>query len=108
MTKLQTFLNQACQTLGIQIVIPFSLTVCGNIRIDAQALLPQLGGPRGMIVVSRYDDLNGAAAQLDGLGYGYSVLDEPTPEEKFDLESQIEMFTDWGWKTQKTRFRGHV
>ena len=97
MTKLQTFLNHACQMLGLQIVIPFGLTVRENLRINAQALLPQLGGLSGMIVVNHYDDLQGVASELKRLGYGYSVLDEPLPGEEFDLNTYIEMFIDWGW-----------
>jgi hypothetical protein len=97
MTNLQTLLQRACQDLGVSIVVPFLLTVREGIRINAQALLPQFGGPKGMIVVNHYDDLCGIAAELPRMGYGYSVLDEPLPSEDYDLESYVEMFSDWGW-----------
>lgn len=103
MTTLQISLNRACHELGLKIVIPFGFTVRDSLRIDAQALLPQLGGYSGMIVVNRYDDLQGVASELATLGYGYSVLEEPSPEEEFDLASYVEMFTDWGWGSSTER-----
>ena len=68
-----------------------------GIRINAQALLPQLGGPKGMIVLNRYDDLCDTPSELPRIGYGYSFLDEPLPLEDYHLESYVEMFSDWGW-----------
>ena len=97
MTNLQIFLQRACQELGLTIVTPFLLTVRESIQINAQALLLQLGARKGMIVVNHYDDLRGIASELQGMGYGYSVLDEPLFSEPFDLESHVEMFSDWGW-----------
>lgn len=97
MTKLQTFLQRACHELGLAIIIPFSLNVRDGVTINALALLPQLGWSRGMIIVSRLKDLCGVHSELDGLGYGYSVLSEPMAWEEFDIESHVEMFSDWGW-----------
>ncbi len=97
MTLLQIFLHRACQELGLTILVPFMLTVRDNIQIQVQALLPQLGAAKGMIIVNSYDDLCGMAQELLRLGFGYSVLDEPLPAEEFDLESYVEMFSDWGW-----------
>ena len=97
MTNLQTFLQRACQELGLTIVVPFLLTLREGFQINAQALLPQLGASKGMIVVNHYDDLRGISSELQLMGYSYSVLDEPLPSEQFDLESYVEMFSDWGW-----------
>lgn len=97
MTKLQSFLQRACNELGLTVVAPVVLTVRENIRINAQALLPQLGAPKGMIIVNNFDELRGVASELQGIGYGYCVLGQPSPLEEFDLESHIEMFCDWGW-----------
>ncbi len=103
MTKLQTYLQQACNELGITLVIPFLLMVREGVQINAQALLPQLGSPKGMIIVSRYDDLCGAASELRSLGYGYSVLDDPLLSEDFDVETYVEMFSEWGWGNTNER-----
>ncbi len=79
------------------IVVQFVLTVREGFHINAQALLPQLGASKGMIVVNHYDDLRGISSELQCMGYGYSVLDEPLISEQFDLESFVEMFSEWGW-----------
>lgn len=103
MTNLQSSLNRACHELNLNIVIPFLLTVREGIQINAQALLPQLGARNGMIIVSRYEDLLGVASDLPGMGYGYSVLDEPLLSEDFDLASYTDMFLDWGWEVSNER-----
>lgn len=103
MTRLQSFLQSACQELGLSIVVPFPCTVGDGIQINAQALLPQLGAPNGMIIVNHYDELHGMASDLSAMGYGYSVLDEPLPSEDYDLGSHIEMFSDWGWSNVNER-----
>lgn len=96
MTRLQFTLQRACDKLQLQLVAPFSITV-QQCRINAQALLPQLGSPNGMIVVGRYEDLSGKADEIVAMGYGYSVLDEPLSGEELDIDCFVEMFSDWGW-----------
>lgn len=103
MTNLQSFLQRACQDLGMRIVIPFSLELREGVQINAEALMPQLGGINGMIIVSRYSDLCGVASELSMMGYGYSVLSGPLPSEEYDLENYTEMFSDWGWGSADER-----
>jgi hypothetical protein len=98
MTRLQSALQRACQDLSLSVVIPFVLTLREDVQINAQALLPQLGSPNGMIVVNHYDDLCGMANEIVNAGYGYSVLDDPMPSEDYDLDSYMDMFSDWGWE----------
>ena len=50
-----------------------------------------------MLVFRKYDDVRLYAETLKRAGYGFSVLDEPQPDEKFDLNAFKEMFLDWGW-----------
>ena len=97
MTRQQPCLQRACEELGLELVIPFTLILREGVQIDAQALMPQLGGPKGMIIVTHYNDLRGMDSELERLGYGFSVFGEPNPSEHFDLESYVEMFSDWGW-----------
>ena len=109
MTMLQRSLQRACHDLGLTVVVPFLLNVRDGIQIEALALLPQLGYCNGMIIVDHYDDLQGAAEELPGKGYGYCVLGEPQSSEEFDLESFIGMFSDWGWNNtaQAPRWMRH-
>jgi|SRR6185503_5270044 len=104
MTPLQAELQRAGQDLGLEIVVPYNLDVPGGVHIHAIALLPQLGAQKGMIIVSHFEDLQGAAIQLVDDGYGYSVLDDPSPSDVYDLHSYIDMFSEWGWgATSETR-----
>jgi len=50
-----------------------------------------------MIVVNRLDELKGVESELVNIGYGYSVLDEPSASEEYELDSYVDMFSDWGW-----------
>jgi hypothetical protein len=58
--------------------------------------IPGLGGPKGMLIFQDYDEVRPCADAIVRVGYGYSVLDQPRPDEKFDLATFREMFTDWG------------
>jgi hypothetical protein len=50
-----------------------------------------------MLLFRTYDEVRDSAQALLDMGYGYSVIDEPLPDEEFYLESFQEMFRDWGW-----------
>jgi hypothetical protein len=97
MTTLQLALQRACQELGLNFVVSYTLVLRQDTQIQTQALLPQLGAPKGMTVVSHHSDLRGMANEIVNSGYGYTVLDDPLPTEEFDLEEYKEMFADWGW-----------
>jgi hypothetical protein len=97
MTKLQKSLMRAGRDLGLRGQAPYRLDLPSGGEILAQALLPELGAPNGMLVVISLSDLGGMADHLLKAGYGYSVMDEPLPQETYDLDSFIEVFTDWGW-----------
>lgn len=53
-------------------------------------------GHAAMVVVGRFDDRCGIATELSSMGYGYSVLDQRPTCDDYDLDSCIEMFSDWG------------
>src|SRR5689334_8412927 len=97
MTRLQSMLSRACEELGLTVAIPFTMSLPDGGELRAQALLPQLGASKGMVIVSNYEDLLGRADELVASDYGYSVLSEPEPTETYDVESFAEMFRDWGW-----------
>lgn len=97
MTDLQLSLARACRELGLTIVVPFHVTLRSGVQVSAEALLPHLGAPKGMIVVSHFDRLCGMAPELVIMGYGYSVLSGPLPAEEFDVGAYMQMFADWGW-----------
>jgi hypothetical protein len=56
-----------------------------------------------MIVVDRFDEIRGNHSELVKAGYGYSVLSNLSPSEDYDLDTYIEMFSDWGWASCNER-----
>lgn len=98
MTRLQLFLATACELLGIQIDIPFTVVTSVGVEIVAQARIPNFGASRGILVFEQLqqpDELQRRA--LVSSGYGISIYGEPPESEEFDLDSYVEMFVDWGW-----------
>jgi hypothetical protein len=103
MTKQQEHLQRACDELGLRVVIPFTLALSQGRRVEAQALIPQLGSPKGMIVFSRCDELDGREEELVSMGYGYSVYGGLGPEDEYDVANYREMFVDLGWGAKDER-----
>ncbi len=97
MTRLQSELQRAAQDLGLRIVVPYVLDIRPGLQIHALALLPQIGAQKGMIIVDRFEKLKGLGVELVKDGFGYSVLSDPLPSEEYNLNSYIEMFSEWGW-----------
>ena len=97
MNSLIQVLARACEELGLQIEFDFTLMLTDRSRIVALSHIPLLGAPSGMLIFRTYDEVQSHAEELIHAGYGYTVLDEPRPDECFDLESFKEMFIDWGW-----------
>jgi hypothetical protein len=96
MNRLQESLARAARELGHRIIAPFELTVDAGRVLVADALFPDLGAPRGMLVVQSYDALRPFLDEFESAGYGYSVIGEPPVREVFELEGYREMFNDWG------------
>ena len=103
MTQLQARLRDVCQQLGIRIIIPFKLELMAGHTIWAQALLPQLGSARGMVIVTSISDLCGKENELVKMGFGYSVLDEPSSDVDYRVDGCIRMFSEWGWASDEAK-----
>ena len=97
MTNLATRLSRACSALGLRAELGFNLSLGEGIEVHAVARIPDLGAPKGMLVVNSFDEVKNFSQTLINAGYGYSVLSEPSEDEEFHLDSFREMFIDWGW-----------
>jgi hypothetical protein len=97
MNRRQERLSRACAALGLKIALDWSVTFPSGRLLAATALIPEFGAPKGMIIIDSFDKVSGLLDELDAHGYGFSVLAEPSEHSKFDLDSTIEMFADWGW-----------
>jgi hypothetical protein len=101
MNQRQELLRKCCSLLGLELILDFVVILKVGARINSTALLPELGGSKGMVVVDSFQKVANVRDQLIAEGYGFSVLDEPT--DGFDLQVQEEMFADWGWAISNKR-----
>jgi hypothetical protein len=97
MTRLQEWLKVAGSAAGIPVKAPFSVALPSGASVEAAALIVGIGSPRGMIVVTSFDQIRDHVQELVTTGYGYTTLSEPSQNESLDIESFKEMFRDWGW-----------
>jgi hypothetical protein len=98
MSRLREYLLRAADGLGLRVETEHTITLPSGTRLEAEAFFPDLGTPAGMAVIR--SDLVGSetiAELLFEMRYPASFIGEPSPAEKFDIDSYAEMFTEWGW-----------
>jgi hypothetical protein len=86
--------------LGLRITAPASILLPSGQRIDADALLLDFGGPRGMLLVTDDELVWPHQAAIVDAGYGFSVLSDPGPsaDSPPPLDDVIDVLRDWGWE----------
>jgi hypothetical protein len=103
MAAFVNWILKACDLLKLDASIGHTVSLSNDVLIHVVAYIPFLGGIKGMLLVDNYDVLRPYISELIELGYGFSVVDEPRLNEEFEIESFIEMFTDWGWYGDLTK-----
>jgi|CXWL01.1.fsa_nt_gi hypothetical protein len=86
---------EAARDLEIEFVRPFVLIGEGGREVRCAGLLPQFGGPKGTVIVSR-EDPDEASELAEAQGYYTSGLN-PRIYESYDREIFVETLSDWGW-----------
>jgi hypothetical protein len=89
--------------LGLDIVAPFTANLPSGDRIVADVLVKNFGNVNGMLIFRNSDQVYDKGDAILEAGFGASVLEEPTAEEPFDMDSLVEMLRDWGWWGDDTR-----
>jgi hypothetical protein len=100
MSRLAAWVWRACSALGLQAELGFRLVLPSGRAVVALARIASLGAPNGMLLFRAYDEISDHIQELQNACYGYSVVDEPWPDEEFDMIAVQEMFRDWGWSGQ--------
>jgi hypothetical protein len=100
MSQLAEWLWKACAALGLRAELGFRVLLPNGQELSTVARIADVGAPNGMLLFRSYDHVRDFTQALSDGGYGYSVIDEPRPDEEFDLQSYEEMFRDWGWSGQ--------
>lgn len=103
MKRLSERVWRACAELGLRAELGFKLSLPNRPEITTVARIHNLGAANGMLIFESYDEISSFTKELLDAGYGFSVLDEPLPQEQFDLDSFKEMFIDWGWSGELGR-----
>lgn len=97
MKRLAEWIERACGELGLRTELGFRVSLPDLPDVTTVAHIHDLGAANGMLIFSSYEEVRDLTKDLLKAGYGFSVLDEPSSEEEFDLASFKEMFIDWGW-----------
>jgi hypothetical protein len=87
---------EASRSLGFDAVSPFTAVLPDGAAIVADVLLPQFGGPKGMLILRDYGLVAKNEEALVAAGFGYSVLSEHTRPQR-DWSVYAEVLGDWGW-----------
>lgn len=103
MSRLLEWLELACSALNLDLDINYSIDMNSGQSLLALARIRNIGAKNGMLIIASYDQVEQFVSQLSIMGYGFAVLDEPRPDEDFNLESFREMFGDWG-HTERSDF----
>jgi len=85
--------------LGLRLTAPASILLPSGDRVNADALLLDFGGPKGMVLVTDDNIVWPHREALLEAGYGFSVLSEPRTSIEIprELDDVIDVLRDWGW-----------
>lgn len=107
---MQVHLLSVAQALSLRIELNPAFAFSNGNPFYFDVLFPDFGAPNGMLI-SDSDRARAIGAKGHKLvfskGYGYSSWDEPADGKSFDpdcdLESFIEVFSDWGWSGDESK-----
>ena len=86
----------ASRVLGFRYIHPFTFTTRDGRRLITQGgWLPDFGGPKGTLIVTRFDSEE-VQESLDDTEFYSSGLN-PEHYEPYRREAYIETLNDWGW-----------
>jgi hypothetical protein len=92
--------QEAAQDLGIEIVVPFVLTLKSGEQVRAEVLVKDFG-PTLVITDEAEETFNRLGDKLGVEGYGYSAF--CSDELVYDRQHFIDVLNDWGWAGPEDR-----
>jgi hypothetical protein len=95
--KLVDWIERAAQESGLEVQRNFTISFPDSEVVTSLIRVADIGGRNGMLIFNSYDALKTHAKELIEAGYGYSMMDEPSDADLFDLIELQEMFVEWGW-----------
>jgi hypothetical protein len=92
--------QMAAQDLGIEILVPYALTLKSGEQVQADLLVKDFGATL-VATEAAAETFRRLGDQLAAEGYGWSIL--CGEELTYDREHFIEILTDWGWTGAEER-----
>jgi hypothetical protein len=99
MSKMARAWQRAARDLGIRFLTPHSFRDASGREFVCAGLLPDFGGPKGSLIVSREDEEDALEAG-DDAGYNVSGL-SPYSYESYRPQLFRDTLDDWGWFNQR-------
>ncbi len=87
--------------LKLEIETPFTLLLSSGEEVKGEILLKNFGATNGMIIIMQYDIVSPFIEEIVSMGYGFSVLDEPSEKEQYLQKDFVEILRDWDWHGEK-------
>lgn len=94
-SRLVEFWLKAAKDLGLSIEAPYRVEVETGNYIDVLVFVKNIGARKGMLILDDYNAIKSSINLLNNLGYGYSIMNEPLPSEKYSKEEYLEIIEDW-------------
>lgn len=89
--------QSAAGDLGIEVVIPYQLTLPSGHRLDANLLVRSFGAQNGMLVVREATEVLRLRHELAEAGYGFSVMEPMGHGDSYQRGDLVDLLADWGW-----------
>ena len=87
----------AAADLGIEVVTPFGCSTSSGTALRFPVLVRGFGAPRGMLIHTRWAQLEDVKDELVRAGFGYAVMSDPREGGTYRREVMIDVLADWGW-----------
>lgn len=98
MNRMQKYLARAAKELDLRIELGYVIHLQSGNTLPTQALFPDLSGALGMVVIDSAENLDEQTENaITDHGLSISTFSQPLPNEKFDIDSYLQMFAEWGW-----------
>ena len=78
MTKLADWFVEAGAHYGLPVDVDFALHLSDGRQLNSVIRISGVGGDKGMLIFSDYEAIRADTAELLSMGFGYSVMNEPS------------------------------
>ena len=92
----------ASKDLSVKIVPSPVLKLPCGVELRTVLLVRDFGAKNGMLIVSDYSEVKPCLNEIAAASYGFSVMDDPGANGRYNRDSFMEMLRDWSWSGEKS------